>query len=87
MLLVEEQEDKGREYMEFWFNGVLVPRGVCRGEMGRDTVGEDTGGVSVDVGVVTASEGCVLIGVLVVMDEDVVHAGMSVDATGREVED
>ncbi|KAJ1170455.1 hypothetical protein NDU88_002332 [Pleurodeles waltl] len=41
-----------------------------------------------DVGVVTASIGCVLIGVLVmvVMDEDVVHAGVSVDATGREVE-
>ncbi|KAJ1149656.1 hypothetical protein NDU88_002461 [Pleurodeles waltl] len=40
-----------------------------------------------DVGVVTASEGCVLIGVLVIMDEDIVHAGVSGDATGREVEE
>ncbi|KAJ1215387.1 hypothetical protein NDU88_002996 [Pleurodeles waltl] len=38
-----------------------------------------------DVGVVTASERRVLIGVLVmeIVDEDVVHAGVSGDATGR----
>ncbi|KAJ1093577.1 hypothetical protein NDU88_006677 [Pleurodeles waltl] len=42
-----------------------------------------------DVGVVIASEGCVVMGVLVmeVVDEDVVHAGVSGDATGREVDD
>ncbi|KAJ1138640.1 hypothetical protein NDU88_005021 [Pleurodeles waltl] len=42
-----------------------------------------------DVGVVTASEGRVVIGGLVmeVVDEDVVHAGVSGDATGREVND
>ncbi|KAJ1185080.1 hypothetical protein NDU88_001875 [Pleurodeles waltl] len=42
-----------------------------------------------DVGVVTASEGCVVIDVLVmeVVDEDVVPAGVSGDATGREVDD
>ncbi|KAJ1188422.1 hypothetical protein NDU88_005183 [Pleurodeles waltl] len=42
-----------------------------------------------EVGVVTASEGRVVIGVLVmeVVDEDVVHAGVSGDATGRELDD
>ncbi|KAJ1157566.1 hypothetical protein NDU88_010273 [Pleurodeles waltl] len=42
-----------------------------------------------DVGVVTTSEGCVVMGVLLmeVVDEDVVHAGESGDATGREVDD
>ncbi|KAJ1177758.1 hypothetical protein NDU88_003010 [Pleurodeles waltl] len=56
---------------------------------GTDTVGEDTGDVCMDVEVVTASEGRVVIGLLVmeVLDEDVVHAGVSVDATGREVDD
>ncbi|KAJ1185326.1 hypothetical protein NDU88_002120 [Pleurodeles waltl] len=41
------------------------------------------------VGVVTAREGCVVIGVLVmeVVDDDVVHAGVSGDTTGREVDD
>ncbi|KAJ1131295.1 hypothetical protein NDU88_009633 [Pleurodeles waltl] len=49
---------------------------------------EDTGDVCRDEGVVTASEGRVVIGVLVkeVVDEDVVHAGVSVNATGREVD-
>ncbi|KAJ1109923.1 hypothetical protein NDU88_007280 [Pleurodeles waltl] len=53
-----------------------------------DTVGEDTGDVCMDVGVMTASEGLVVIGVLVmeVVDEDVVHAGVSGDATGRNVD-
>ncbi|KAJ1136911.1 hypothetical protein NDU88_003325 [Pleurodeles waltl] len=39
--------------------------------------------------VVTAREGCVVMGVLVmdVVDEDVVHAGVSGDGTGREVDD
>ncbi|KAJ1200165.1 hypothetical protein NDU88_003992 [Pleurodeles waltl] len=42
-----------------------------------------------DVGVVSASEGCVVIGVMVmgVVDEDVVHAGVSEDATGRVVDE
>ncbi|KAJ1152043.1 hypothetical protein NDU88_004821 [Pleurodeles waltl] len=54
-----------------------------------DTVGEDTGDVCMDVGVVTASEGRVVIGVLVmeVVDEDVVHAGVSGDATGSNVDE
>ncbi|KAJ1217475.1 hypothetical protein NDU88_005069 [Pleurodeles waltl] len=53
-----------------------------------DTVGEDTGDVCMVVRVVSASEVCVLIGVLVMaeVDEDVVHASVSVDATGMEVE-
>ncbi|KAJ1171738.1 hypothetical protein NDU88_003596 [Pleurodeles waltl] len=56
---------------------------------GTDTMGEDTGDVCMDVGVVTASEGSVVIGVPVikVVDEDVVHAGVSVDATGSEVDE
>ncbi|KAJ1127128.1 hypothetical protein NDU88_005531 [Pleurodeles waltl] len=53
------------------------------------TVGEDTGDVCMDVGVVTASEGRVVIGVLMmeVVDENVVDAGVSGDATGREVDE
>ncbi|KAJ1087969.1 hypothetical protein NDU88_001128 [Pleurodeles waltl] len=31
MFLVEEQEDKGWEYLALGFHGVLVPPGVCRG--------------------------------------------------------
>ncbi|KAJ1102089.1 hypothetical protein NDU88_007145 [Pleurodeles waltl] len=56
---------------------------------GGDTLGEDTGDMCMDVGVVTSSEGCVVMGVLVmeVVDEDVVHAGVTVDATGMEMED
>ncbi|KAJ1216212.1 hypothetical protein NDU88_003818 [Pleurodeles waltl] len=55
-------------------------------EGGTDTVGEDTGDVCMAVVEVSASEVCVLLGVVVV-DEDVVHAGVSVDGTGREVEE
>ncbi|KAJ1117349.1 hypothetical protein NDU88_005549 [Pleurodeles waltl] len=42
-----------------------------------------------DGGLVTASEGRVVIGVLVmeVVDEDVVHAGVSGDANGTEVDE
>ncbi|KAJ1198709.1 hypothetical protein NDU88_002548 [Pleurodeles waltl] len=42
-----------------------------------------------DVGVVTASEECVVMGVLVkeVVDEDVVHGGVNEDATGREMDE
>ncbi|KAJ1153329.1 hypothetical protein NDU88_006090 [Pleurodeles waltl] len=32
MMVVQEQEDYRREYLEFRFHGVLLPRGVCRGE-------------------------------------------------------
>ncbi|KAJ1107192.1 hypothetical protein NDU88_004585 [Pleurodeles waltl] len=66
-----------------WVLDTLARGGVA------DTVAEDTGAVCTYVGVVTASEGCVLIGVLVieVVDEDVVHTGVSGDATGREVDD
>ncbi|KAJ1164495.1 hypothetical protein NDU88_004932 [Pleurodeles waltl] len=32
VLLVEEQEDKGWKNLKFRFHGVLVPRGMCRGE-------------------------------------------------------
>ncbi|KAJ1130722.1 hypothetical protein NDU88_009072 [Pleurodeles waltl] len=63
---------------------------VCLCTLGGGvTVGEDTGDVCMDVGVVTASEGRVVIGVLVmeVVEEDVVHAGVSGDATGREVDE
>ncbi|KAJ1161938.1 hypothetical protein NDU88_002418 [Pleurodeles waltl] len=54
-----------------------------------DTLGEDTGDVCMVVGVVTASEGCVVMGMLVmeVVDEDVVHAGVRGDETGREVDE
>ncbi|KAJ1168850.1 hypothetical protein NDU88_000763 [Pleurodeles waltl] len=54
---------------------------------GTDTVGEDTWDVCMEVGVVTARGGRVMIGMMVVVDEDVVHAGVSVDATGREVDE
>ncbi|KAJ1192985.1 hypothetical protein NDU88_002291 [Pleurodeles waltl] len=56
---------------------------------GEGTVGEDTGDVCMDVGVVTASEVCALIGVLVMMvvNEDVVHADVSGDTTGRKVDE
>ncbi|KAJ1139057.1 hypothetical protein NDU88_005434 [Pleurodeles waltl] len=51
-----------------------------------DTLGEDTGDVCMVVGVVTARERGVLVGVLVrdVVAVKVVHAGVSVDVTGRE---
>ncbi|KAJ1217624.1 hypothetical protein NDU88_005217 [Pleurodeles waltl] len=54
---------------------------------GTDTVGEDTGDMCMEGGVVTASEGCVVISVMVVVDEDVVHASVSIDATGKEVDE
>ncbi|KAJ1150114.1 hypothetical protein NDU88_002912 [Pleurodeles waltl] len=51
-----------------------------------DTLGEDTGDVRMVVGVVTARERGVVASVLVmdVVAEDVVHAGVSGDETGRE---
>ncbi|KAJ1134717.1 hypothetical protein NDU88_001164 [Pleurodeles waltl] len=54
-----------------------------------DTLGEDTWNVCMVVGVVIAREWCVMMGVLVmeVVDEVVVHAGVSRDETGREEED
>ncbi|KAJ1209746.1 hypothetical protein NDU88_005119 [Pleurodeles waltl] len=54
-----------------------------------DTLGEDTGDVCMVVGVVTAREGCVVMGVLVMegVDEDEVHSGVSGDVTGREVDE
>ncbi|KAJ1211248.1 hypothetical protein NDU88_006609 [Pleurodeles waltl] len=54
-----------------------------------DTLGEDTVDVCMVVGVVSAREWCVVMGVLVmeVVAEDVVHAGVSGDETGREEED
>ncbi|KAJ1091439.1 hypothetical protein NDU88_004564 [Pleurodeles waltl] len=30
MMVVQEQKDYRREYLEFWIHGVLIPRGVCR---------------------------------------------------------
>ncbi|KAJ1207346.1 hypothetical protein NDU88_002737 [Pleurodeles waltl] len=32
LMIVQEQEDYRREYLEFRLHGVVVPRGVCRGE-------------------------------------------------------
>ncbi|KAJ1198155.1 hypothetical protein NDU88_001999 [Pleurodeles waltl] len=52
----------------------------------KDTLGEDTGDVEMVVGVVTARERGVVVGVVVrdVVAVVVVHAGVSVDETGRE---
>ncbi|KAJ1183705.1 hypothetical protein NDU88_000519 [Pleurodeles waltl] len=71
----------------YWVGGCL--RLCTLGGGVTDTLGEDTGDVCMDVGVVTASEGCIVMGVLVMedVDEDVVHAGVSGDATGREVDE
>ncbi|KAJ1144254.1 hypothetical protein NDU88_010555 [Pleurodeles waltl] len=33
MVVVEEQEDKRWEYLEFRLHGVLVPRGMCSGKI------------------------------------------------------
>ncbi|KAJ1152893.1 hypothetical protein NDU88_005667 [Pleurodeles waltl] len=53
-----------------------------------DRVGEDTGDMWMDVVEVSASEVCVLLGVVIlVMDVDAVHAGVSMDVTVREVEE
>ncbi|KAJ1198609.1 hypothetical protein NDU88_002448 [Pleurodeles waltl] len=56
------------------------------GEGLTDTLGEDTGDVLMVVGVVSGRERCVVMGVLVmeVVAEDVLHAGVSGDVTGRE---
>ncbi|KAJ1202700.1 hypothetical protein NDU88_006497 [Pleurodeles waltl] len=70
-----------------WVGGCLH---LCTlGEGVTDTLGEDTGDVCMIVGLVTVSEGRVVMGVLVmeVVDEDVVHAGVSVDVTGRDEEE
>ncbi|KAJ1187027.1 hypothetical protein NDU88_003806 [Pleurodeles waltl] len=66
--------------------------GVClttSASGGTDTVGEDTGDTCMDVVEVSASEVCVLLGVVMMLavDIDVLHAGVSVDITGREVEE
>ncbi|KAJ1199390.1 hypothetical protein NDU88_003226 [Pleurodeles waltl] len=68
-----------------WVGGYL--RLCTLGGGVTDTLGEDAGQVCMVVGMVTAHEGCVVMDVLVmaVVDEDVVHAGVSVDATGKEV--
>ncbi|KAJ1107298.1 hypothetical protein NDU88_004690 [Pleurodeles waltl] len=51
-------------------------------------VGEDTGDACMVVVEVSASEMCVLLGVMkLIVDVDVVLAGVSVDVTGREVEE
>ncbi|KAJ1164760.1 hypothetical protein NDU88_005194 [Pleurodeles waltl] len=70
-----------------WVDGCL--RLCTLGGGVTDTLGENTGDVCMVVGVVTTSEGCVVMGMLVmeVVDEDVVHAGVSGDATGREVDE
>ncbi|KAJ1188603.1 hypothetical protein NDU88_005362 [Pleurodeles waltl] len=59
------------------------------GGRNTDTGGEDIVEMCMDVGVMTASEGRVVIGVMVMeaVDVDVVHAGVSGDTTGREVDD
>ncbi|KAJ1163078.1 hypothetical protein NDU88_003541 [Pleurodeles waltl] len=81
-----------------WAGCCCVVDGCCVGGCLRlctlgggvtDTLVEDTGDVCMVVGVVTAREGCVVMGVLVmeVMDDDVVHVGVSGGATGREVDE
>ncbi|KAJ1197996.1 hypothetical protein NDU88_001840 [Pleurodeles waltl] len=57
---------------------------LCTLGRGRDTVGEDTGDVCMAAVEVSASEVCVLLCVVVML---VVHASVSVDRTGREVEE
>ncbi|KAJ1139992.1 hypothetical protein NDU88_006353 [Pleurodeles waltl] len=53
-----------------------------------DTVGEDTGDKWMDVEEVSAREVCVMLGVvMLVVDVEAVHAGVSVDVTEREVEE
>ncbi|KAJ1180441.1 hypothetical protein NDU88_005662 [Pleurodeles waltl] len=56
---------------------------------GAGTVGEDRGDMCMAVVEVSASEVCVLLGVvlMLVVDDDVVHADVSVDGTGKEVEE
>ncbi|KAJ1116469.1 hypothetical protein NDU88_004680 [Pleurodeles waltl] len=54
---------------------------------GTDTVGEDTGDVCMDVVEVSASEVCVVFGVVMMMvvDDDVVHAGESLYYSPKKV--
>ncbi|KAJ1111930.1 hypothetical protein NDU88_000202 [Pleurodeles waltl] len=65
--------------------GVWLRLGTLGGGL-TDTLVEDTGDVCMVVGVVSAHERCVVMGVLVmeVVAEDVVHAGVSGDETERE---
>ncbi|KAJ1181736.1 hypothetical protein NDU88_006936 [Pleurodeles waltl] len=72
-------------------DGCWVSECMCLctvGERGQ-TVGEDTGDVCMDVVEVSASEVCVLLGVvmMLVVDGDAVHAGVGVEVTGWEVEE
>ncbi|KAJ1097415.1 hypothetical protein NDU88_002534 [Pleurodeles waltl] len=54
----------------------------------RQRVGEDTEDACMDIVEVSASEVCVLLGVvMLVVDVDAVHAGLSVDEIVREVEE
>ncbi|KAJ1108222.1 hypothetical protein NDU88_005604 [Pleurodeles waltl] len=64
----------------------VVVGGVRLLTLGEDTLGEDTGDVWMVVGVVTARERGVVVcvPVMAVVAVDVVHAGVSVDETGRE---
>ncbi|KAJ1108234.1 hypothetical protein NDU88_005616 [Pleurodeles waltl] len=70
-----------------WVGGCL--RLCTLGGGVTDPLGEDTGYVCMVVGVVTANERCVVMGILVmeVVDEDVLHAGVSGNNTGREVDE
>ncbi|KAJ1200859.1 hypothetical protein NDU88_004680 [Pleurodeles waltl] len=65
--------------------------GVCRclGSLGGGLTGRGHRGCVNGSGVVSARERCVVMGMLVmeVVDEDVVHAGVSGDETGREEKD
>ncbi|KAJ1128146.1 hypothetical protein NDU88_006525 [Pleurodeles waltl] len=60
---------------------------LCTLGADTDTVGEDTGDMCMAVVEVSASEVCVLLSLvmMLVVDDDVVHAGESVDMAGREV--
>ncbi|KAJ1169198.1 hypothetical protein NDU88_001104 [Pleurodeles waltl] len=54
----------------------------------RRWVGEDTGDACMDVVEVSASEVCLMLGVvMLVVDVDAVHAGVSVDGIVKEVEE
>ncbi|KAJ1113463.1 hypothetical protein NDU88_001708 [Pleurodeles waltl] len=57
-------------------------------DRGTDRVGEHRGDACMNVVEVSASEVCVLLGVvMLVVDVDVVYDDVSVDVTGREVEE
>ncbi|KAJ1210180.1 hypothetical protein NDU88_005548 [Pleurodeles waltl] len=70
-----------------WVGGCL--RLCTLGGGVTDTLGDYTGDVCMIVRVVTACEGRVVMGMLVmeIVDEYVVYAGVSGDATGREVDE